>query len=198
MKATLPRGQQALVLGGLVVILAVAVAWGVRTMNAPAAARVTSQAGTGARPSNQAGAAAGRGNVPNVPVSGLKLDALKHEEEDLPDAERNPFRFRPKAPPPPPPRPAAPPVQAFVPPPQQPQGPAPPPPIPLRYIGSYVNPANERIATLSDARGTPYFGKEGEIIDGRYRVLRVAPDSVDIAYADGRGRQTLRMTQPPQ
>jgi hypothetical protein len=47
---------------------------------------------------------------------------------------------------------------------------------------------------MSDGRGNVFYGKEGDIIDGRYRVLRVGPDSADLSYTDGRGRQTLRMS----
>lgn len=37
-------------------------------------------------------------------------------------------------------------------------------------------------------------GREGDIIEGRYRVLKVGLDTLEIAYADGRGRQTLRLS----
>jgi hypothetical protein len=37
-------------------------------------------------------------------------------------------------------------------------------------------------------------GREGDLIEGRYRVLRVGADSLDLAYADGRGRQTIRLS----
>jgi hypothetical protein len=35
-------------------------------------------------------------------------------------------------------------------------------------------------------------GKEGDTIEGRYRILRVTESSVEMVYLDGRGRQTLR------
>jgi len=74
-----------------------------------------------------------------------------------------------------------------------PTGPPPPPPIPLRLIG--VIELSTRIAVLSDGRGDPpFYGKDGDIIDGRYRVLRIGPDSADLSYTDGRGRQTLRLS----
>jgi hypothetical protein len=37
-------------------------------------------------------------------------------------------------------------------------------------------------------------GREGDTVDGRYRMLRVGPDSIEMAYVDGRGRQTIRMS----
>ena len=36
--------------------------------------------------------------------------------------------------------------------------------------------------------------KEGDIIEGRYRVLRIGTDSADLIYVDGRGRQTIRLS----
>ena len=39
---------------------------------------------------------------------------------------------------------------------------------------------------LSDGRGV-YQGREGEIIEGRYRILQIGIESIDLAYLDGRG-----------
>jgi hypothetical protein len=115
---------------------------------------------------------------------------LQAAREELPAAERNPFRFKPKPPPPAPPvvRNTSPSIVA----PLVPTGPPPPPPIPLRVIG--VIEGQPRLGIMSDGRGNVFYGKEGDIIDGRYRVLRVGPDSADLSYTDGRGRQTLRMS----
>mgnify|MGYP003578469442 CR=1 FL=1 len=52
----------------------------------------------------------------------------------------------------------------------------------------------ERVAVFTDSRGGQFYGKQGDIIEGRYRVLRIGPDSVDLAYLDGRGRQTISLT----
>jgi hypothetical protein len=147
-------------------------------------------AGTSAPPSNQA--AGGRGRT-ILPVSDVRLDALTHDGSNLASAERNPFRFEPKATPPPPRPVTTAPPQAFTPPPVT--GPPPPPAIPLKYVGLLGAVAQrDRVAVLSDPRGNPFYGREGDIIEGRYRVLRIAADSVDLAYADGRGRQTLRLS----
>jgi len=73
---------------------------------------------------------------------------------------------------------------------------APPPPrIPLKYIGDMSDPKNpgKRIAIFSDARGT-YHGREGEVVEGRYRIVRIGVESVELAYIDGLGRQTIRQT----
>ncbi len=76
-----------------------------------------------------------------------------------------------------------------------PTGPPPPPPIPLKFIGVIDERADApRVAVLSDGRGTVVYGKEGDILEGRYRVLRIGADSAELAYLDGRGRQTIRLS----
>jgi hypothetical protein len=126
----------------------------------------------------------------------VHLDALQSERPNPGSAKRDLFRFKPKAPPPPPPDQArpAPPTGPVTP---VPTGPPPPivPPITLKFIGIMESPANaRRIAVLSDGRGAPFYGEEGKIVDGRYRILKIGVESIDIAYADGRGRQTIRLT----
>jgi len=176
-------------LGGLLALLAV-LAYA-RYGRDDSRATAASPAGTASQPSNQAAGASGRDGSS---VSDVRLDALKHDANGLKEASRNPFRFQPKAPPPVVTRAApAPPPQAYVPP--VPTGPPPPPPIPLKYVGLLGAAAQtDRVAVLSDSRGNPFYGREGDIIEGRYRVVRIASDSVDVAYADGRGQQTLRLS----
>ena len=128
------------------------------------------------------------------PVADVNLDALRATASEPPRVTRNPFRFY--EPPPPPPAAVRPRVAepAFVPPPV-PTGPPPPPPITLRFIGLIEAPQRSgRVALLSDGRGGLMSGREGDIIEGRYRVLRVGTDSIDLAYTDGRGRQTIRLS----
>jgi hypothetical protein len=153
---------------------------------------------SGRQPSNRTGQSGGQ-TVPDVPVVDLRLERLHDEREELPESNRDPFRFRPKAPPPAPPRsassslPAPRPPEFAPPPPLVPAGPPPPPPIPVKFFGLVVL-RGERVATFTDTRGNTFYGKEGDIIEGRYRVLRVGTDSVELAYLDGRGRTTIRLT----
>jgi len=110
-------------------------------------------------------------------------------------SERNPFRFYT----PPPPKPVESPggSRGYVPPPpppgpETPPPPPPPPPIPLKFIGTVDGPPSVgKIAVFSDCR-TTMRGKEGDIIDGRYRLVRIGVESVVMEYADGRGRTTIR------
>ena len=69
----------------------------------------------------------------------------------------------------------------------------PTPPIALKYIG-VLETAQGRVAVFRDSGGDIVNGKEGDIIDGRYRLLKIGVESADLAYVDGRGRQTIRLS----
>jgi len=121
----------------------------------------------------------------------VRLEALEAERPKPGPAERDLFRFKPK-PPPPPPKPVALPVAPPVP--TGPPPPPPPPPIPYKFIGKLEGPGQTgRIAVLSDGRGTPLYGREGDIIEGRFRILRIGTESIEMEHIDGRGRQTIRL-----
>lgn len=152
-------------------------------------------AGTTSRPSNQASRRArGAKDAPVLAnVEDVGIERLTVARDELQPVERNPFRFRPKPappPPPPPPRVVARPVAPVAP--SAPSGPPPPPPIALRYIGfaDEVGPT-PRFGVFSDGKGMVANAKEGDILEGRYRVLRVGTDSAELVYLDGRGRQTI-------
>jgi hypothetical protein len=149
-----------------------------------------------ATPSNRAGQSGGQA-VADVPVVDLRLERLHEAREELPESTRDPFRFRPKPPPPAPPRVAATPPPPrppeFTPPSPVPTGPPPPPRIAIKFFG-WAMLGGQRVATFSDARGNIFSGKEGDIIEGRYRILRIGTDSADVSYLDGRGRETIRLT----
>jgi hypothetical protein len=71
-------------------------------------------------------------------------------------------------------------------------GPPPPPPIALKFIGIVQKTDGTRIAVLSDGK-RPISGMEGEEIEGRYKILKIGLESIELAYLDGRGRQTIRL-----
>jgi hypothetical protein len=128
-----------------------------------------------------------------MPVPPVRLDALAAaRSEPAPSASgRNLFQFQAKVLPPPPAavRPAAAfPGGEMTPP------PPPPPPIPYKFIG-IVQAPDRKIAVLTDASTRDvFYGREGAVIDGRYRILRIGVESIEMAYIDGRGRQTIRLT----
>ena len=151
-------------------------------------------AGGSTAPSNQRGARASARQAP-LEVADVKLEALKAERPNPTTPERNPFVFRPKPPPPPPPRVAPPPPQPVEMAPPVPAGPPPPPPIPLKFIGVLEIPSqNAKVAVLSDGRGGTYHAREGEVVLGQYKLLKIGAESAEMSYVDGRGRQTLRLS----
>ena len=127
----------------------------------------------------------------------VRLDALGKAAaaEDPEGARRNPFRMGAATPPPAPegtmaartpPKPVAPVVMAPV-------GPPPPPPIPYRFIGVLTGvPGQGRIAVLTDGRSVVH-GRVNDIIEGRYRIVQIGEESLQIEHYDGRGRQTIRL-----
>ena len=182
------RSRQ-LLLGAIVLVLAFVI---YRVWPTTSAAEVPSSNRTGgttpAARKQQAAA------PPEAP--GVHLEALNGERPKPGAADRNLFRFKPKPPPPPPPPPppGPTPVTTVIQlPPAPPPGPPPPAPIALKFIGLMWSPTL-KIAVLSDGRNAPFLGKEGDIIEGRYRILKIGVESIELAYADGRGRQTIRLT----
>jgi hypothetical protein len=126
-----------------------------------------------------------------VPV---KLGTLDTSGREQTETTRNPFRFQPKVVPPEP-RPAAPerPSQEVRSMPIAPPVPAGPPPIPLKFLGVVTRSNGVRWAVLSDGKLTVY-GRETDIIDGQYRIVSIGTESIELTYADGRGRQTVKLT----
>ena len=120
----------------------------------------------------------------------VRIEALKQPSPAPSEVERNPFRFQPKPPPPPPPMANRPEVVA-PPVPTGPPLPPPPPPIgnTIKFIG-IVQTAKGRIGAFSDCRVT-FPGREGEVIEGRYRVVKIGIESAEVEYLDGNGRSTL-------
>jgi hypothetical protein len=126
----------------------------------------------------------------------VNLSALTAEREGPHDGGRDPFRFRARpAPPAPAPQrlPGVPDDQVGAPPVRVPTGPPPPPAITLKFIGMVQTASGTKIAVLSDGKRV-IQGREGEEIEGRYTILKIGTESLDIAYIDGRGRQTIRLT----
>jgi len=182
-----PERRQQLLLGVLGAVLLVGV-WFWTQSGTPSPSSKGSSAQT---------AAVRRGKSAPVGAPDVHLKALKVERSKPVGAVRNLFRFKPKPPPPPPASTQR--EQATPPPAPVPTGPPPPPPLPpiaLKFIG-LVQTADktQRLAVLSDGRGgIPMYGKEGDIIEGRYRIVRIGTESIELTYLDGRGRQTIRLS----
>ncbi len=181
------RTQQIRQIAMLAVLLVVAGGL-VYTRLSPPTTEVTTQASN--TPAATPRATSPAGALPEA----LKLASL----EPVPEASmglRDPFGFgvppRPPAPPPPPPRPAP----VYVPePPPKPVGPPPRPQIPVKFLGFAEEPGKlGKVVSLS-VGGLVVLTREGDVVDGRYRLLRVGLESIVMTYLDGQGQQTIRQS----
>jgi hypothetical protein len=138
---------------------------------------------------------AAKGGGPIDPVDlQVRLEDLNGPHPDADKAGRNPFKFY-EPPPPPPPSPVTTPGAGGGGPPPPPPKPIEtgPPPIPLKFIGVLQTKAGERIAAFSDCQKT-WRGREGEVVAGQYRLLKIGVESVQMEYLDHKGQATIRMS----
>jgi len=182
--------RKQLLMGGAAVIVLVIAVTLLRPASAPTPAAAPAP--------QQARAKSGRAQDadPSGPVAPVKLKALNETRDEPGDTKRNPFRFKPKPAPPPPPPP--PPDKEKLPVtdaprPVQPQE-RPLPPIGLKFTGTLTRADGTKWAVLSDGKSAPMFGKDGDIIDGKYLIVKIGTESIEMSYVDGRGRQVIRLT----
>jgi hypothetical protein len=71
-----------------------------------------------------------------------------------------------------------------------PPPPPPPPPIPLKFYGFSGNKSGPKQAFLSKGEDI-FVVKEGQIIDRRYKILKIGPNSVEVEDVLNSNRQTL-------
>ena len=70
-----------------------------------------------------------------------------------------------------------------------------PPPIPLKFFGFANQPGEAKKVFLSKGEDV-FIAGEGEIVDRRYKVLRISPTSVEVQDVVGSGPpQSLPLTQ---
>ena len=186
------RNRRELLLLGVVVALGalaygVYVEWPGTSAVGSAASNQQGQLSSGGRGDRKGPSGGQADEAPDVHLDALSADRQR------PETRRNLFRFKekppPPAPPPPPPRvPTAAELAAAA-------GPPPPAPITLKFIGYVDNDAaGKRVAFLSDGRGAPLSGHEGDTVLGQFRILRIGAESIEMSYLDGRGRQTIRLS----
>lgn len=76
----------------------------------------------------------------------------------------------------------------------QPQGPPPPPPINLKFFGFASRPGQPKKIFL--AQGEDIFvAGEGDIVNRRYKVLHINPNSVEIEDVLSNNRQSIPLVQ---
>ena len=67
-------------------------------------------------------------------------------------------------------------------------------PFRLKFIGILERANGVKWAVLTDGKSGTMFGKDGDIIDGRYVIVKIGTESIEMTYPDGRGRQVIRLT----
>lgn len=116
----------------------------------------------------------------------LRFDLLKTSEEvTYKGSGRDIFRSQ-----------AEPPPVAKIPQPVQPAMPAappPPPPINLKFYGFAGRKDGYKRIFLSQGEDI-FVAKEGDIVDRRYRIVKINPNSVDVEDVLTNNRQTLPLT----
>ena len=133
--------------------------------------------------------ASGRGKV-NLPLDPtLRTDLLKNSEEtaykgtgrnifeDTPppiEVPKKPVVVENKEPLPPPP-------------------PPPPPPIPLKFYGFANKPGQAKAIFLANGDDI-FIGHEGEIVNRRYKIIRIHPTQVEIEDVLNNNRQSIPLT----
>jgi hypothetical protein len=78
--------------------------------------------------------------------------------------------------------------------PAMPAQPPPPPPIDLKFYGYSSRPGEPKKVFLSQGEDV-FVAAEGDIVDRRYKVLRISPASVEIEDVLNNNRQEIPLTQ---
>ena len=119
----------------------------------------------------------------------VRLEALSEPQPERTATGRNPFRFGGRA--------AGPPSARVEPAPRQVRARPRPAPPPLRLIGVVDAPASAGpIAVLADGGGV-FQGRVGDTVAGRYRIVRIAADAVEVEQLVGGGQRVLRLDGLP-
>jgi hypothetical protein len=79
-------------------------------------------------------------------------------------------------------------------PPQPPPGPPPPPPINLKFFG-YANKGGDSKSIFLAQGDSVFTARQGDIVAGRYRVVKINPTSVEIQDVLSNNTQTIPLTQ---
>ncbi len=119
----------------------------------------------------------------------LRFDLLK-SSEDVTYKGSGRDIFRSQAPPPEIPKVVTPPVQA-----QQQQSPPPPPPINLKLYGYSQRKNGEAKKVFLSSGEDIFVAKEGDIVNRRYKILKINNNSVDVEDVLTNNRQTLFLQQ---
>ncbi len=121
----------------------------------------------------------------------LRLDLL-NASEDVKYEGRGRNIFAPGGPEIP--QPTTPVMKKPTPGPVVPQGPPPPPPINLKFFGVATRPGEAPRVLLSEGDSV-FVAREGEIVNRRYRIVKINPGSVEVEDVLNNNRQSIPLSQ---
>ena len=78
---------------------------------------------------------------------------------------------------------------------QGPPVPPPPPPIDLKFYGFAISKPGEAKRIFLSQGEDVFIAKEGDIVDRRYKVVRISPNAVEILDVLSNNRQSIPLTQ---
>jgi hypothetical protein len=197
MKVGAENRRQIIVLIVLLVIAGVSVARMLFAWGRPAAEAATPSSAATPAPVQTTGRPAARLRPGVRPVLSapltlsadprLRLDLLKYSEDMKYEGNgRNIFEAKmeeiPKI--------ITPPVTKKIEAPPLPTGPPPPPPINLVFFGFANRPGEPKSVFLSQGEDV-FIAHEGEIVNRRYRLVRIQPNAVEVEDVLNNHRQTL-------
>jgi len=204
MKVGAENRRQIIVLVVLLVIAGVSVArmlfaWGRPATEVSAAASAAPAASAQQPVGRPAVMVRGRRGTPPLPAGALapsadprlRLDLLKYSEDMQYEGNgRNIFEAKMEEIP----KPITPVASKPEPPPVPiPTGPPPPPPINLKFFGFANRPGEAKKIFLSKNEDV-FIAAEGDIVDRRYKVIRIQPNAVEVEDVLNNHRQTLPLT----
>ncbi len=122
----------------------------------------------------------------------LRLDLLKQSEDTSYNGTgRNIFRAEAEIP-----KPVENPIKKAAttpPPPPAPTGPPPPPPINLKFFG-FANEEGEPKKVLLSQGDDVFVASEGDIVNRRYKIMKINPTSVEVQDVLSNNRQTIPLS----
>ena len=65
---------------------------------------------------------------------------------------------------------------------------------PLKFIGLVDAPRSAGLVAVLTDGDLVFYGRENEVIDGRYRIVDIGVESIEIEYLQGGGRQLIQLT----
>jgi hypothetical protein len=62
----------------------------------------------------------------------------------------------------------------------------------VKFLGVAEDPSRPGKLVSLSINGAVVLAREGDVVDGKYRLLKVGLESIVMAYLDGQGQVTIR------